>query len=839
MSIYKVNENLGTSIKISTLNDMILELEGNLARGIFCKNEIEQLYTDLDFSRKYRREIPLGNSLTTYTDWSHIHSETGYSIWKITPSYYTYDSKNNLYFDNKIFSNKGLADSETAIAFDKVFFYDGATYTDHTTEASTEVGTEFSLMDGVSDYLYLGYSSIFKGIKFEFQTRGKNYTLKVEYYDDTSGINNWVQLTANANNLSDNTSNLSSDGRITWDAPSGWGLTTVNSSSKYWIRISTTTIPVTTAKAYYIIPGNSVISLLALSSEEILNEEWSWCSYGNSIYVTIRNVGSTAYEGNYFITSGSSATNKQNYFIYNHAFTADYVSSAYSATVLSAIIDDSLIPFSASGIVATNVHDAIIAAYQAGEATTIYGAPLTISGQQIRFNYDTATLDLTGNNLKVKDSITLASLTLSNLTSGYVPYADGTKQLINSGLYYNGTNYSFDGTNPLDKVQVYSAADDVRIRIQTDKVNGIAALRYTNDTRTYSTRISPLDMFQIRDVTANLARLNIDTTGYVGIGMDNSIPGALLDLGLAGTTLGVIRFAGSTSGNVSIQPQVTAGTDVILTLPNASGTLARAATSPIALNATTGIITHVSTAGNKHILTGGSVGQLMRNTASGTQGWATVTETSGALAAITTINMSGQLTSTLAIGTAPFVVTSTTPVDNLSIGGNAATASFLFGLVDPNANTLLGWDDTDGAHKFITLGTGLSYDHATHTLSATGTAVSSLDDLTNVFVSSGLADKQLLAYDNSLSLWRNFFLSELHIAKTFSMSFANADLLSGKLNIHHGLGSTNIDVIIRDNNNKRILPDDDDTSQSNEAIEDLSSYGTITGTWSVTVVAKL
>lgn len=40
-------------------------------------------------------------------------------------------------------------------------------------------------------------------------------------------------------------------------------------------------------------------------------------------------------------------------------------------------------------------------------------------------------------------------------------------------------------------------------------------------------------------------------------------------------------------------------------------------------------------------------------------------------------------------------------------------------LTDPNANRLLGWDDTDGAIGFWTLGTGLSYDHATHTLTAT------------------------------------------------------------------------------------------------------------------------
>ena len=58
-------------------------------------------------------------------------------------------------------------------------------------------------------------------------------------------------------------------------------------------------------------------------------------------------------------------------------------------------------------------------------------------------------------------------------------------------------------------------------------------------------------------------------TGNVGIG--NSAPGALLDLGLAGTTKGVLRVAGNTSGNVTIQPAAAAGT-WSLTLPTTSGT---------------------------------------------------------------------------------------------------------------------------------------------------------------------------------------------------------------------------------------------------------------------------
>jgi len=50
----------------------------------------------------------------------------------------------------------------------------------------------------------------------------------------------------------------------------------------------------------------------------------------------------------------------------------------------------------------------------------------------------------------------------------------------------------------------------------------------------------------------------------------------------------------------------------------------------------------------------------------------------------------------------------------LADGGTGSSLS------DPGANRLWGWDDTDNAIAFITIGTNLSYDHATHTLSASG-----------------------------------------------------------------------------------------------------------------------
>ena len=61
-------------------------------------------------------------------------------------------------------------------------------------------------------------------------------------------------------------------------------------------------------------------------------------------------------------------------------------------------------------------------------------------------------------------------------------------------------------------------------------------------------------------------------------------------LGLNGTAAGTLGFAGATSGTATITPQAAAGTPT-LTLPNASGTFAVNATTPLVLSATTGGLT--------------------------------------------------------------------------------------------------------------------------------------------------------------------------------------------------------------------------------------------------------
>ncbi len=336
MSIYKIDTQLSISNKVSQLNDMIIELNGRLAQAVFTELDVTDLYSRTLDTRKYLRSQDIGNTVSTYTNWSHFNAQTGYSIWKFSPTNYLYDSNNAIYMNNKVIDFKGLANSESATTFDSVFWLNeesGNTYHDYTSTAAIEGGSGFPVMDTIYDYLYLGLDATFSGAKFEWQTRGSNYTLVVEYWDGDS----WETLTSLSDDLVDDTNNFMSDGHISWTAPGDWALRTINGQNKYWIRISTSTTPVTVGQCNYLIPSNSVIGLLALSSTDIQNEKWAWCSYGSSIYVTIRNTGNSSYEGSYFITSSSSSNNLQNFFVVNNPFTGDYADNTYSATDFSAV----------------------------------------------------------------------------------------------------------------------------------------------------------------------------------------------------------------------------------------------------------------------------------------------------------------------------------------------------------------------------------------------------------------------------------------------------------------------------------------------------------------------
>lgn len=123
------------------------------------------------------------------------------------------------------------------------------------------------------------------------------------------------------------------------------------------------------------------------------------------------------------------------------------------------------------------------------------------------------------------------------------------------------------------------------------------------------------------------------------------------------------------------------------------------------------------------------------------------------------------------------------PVLSLDTGGTGTSLS------DPNANSLWGWDDTDNAIKFFNLGTGLSYDHSTHTISApdVGT-VTSVSGTTNRITSTGGSTPII---DISASYVGQSSITTVGTITTGiwnGTSIANANLANSSLTI----GSTNI-----------------------------------------------
>jgi len=74
-------------------------------------------------------------------------------------------------------------------------------------------------------------------------------------------------------------------------------------------------------------------------------------------------------------------------------------------------------------------------------------------------------------------------------------------------------------------------------------------------------------------------------------------------------------------------------------------------------------------------------------------------------------------------------------------------------------------------------------------------------------------------------------------ADTYTTSFTNASLSSGILTVTHSLGKQYVIVAVYDNNDVLVIPDAITATSTTVVTIDLSSFGTIAGTWNVRVVA--
>ena len=175
--------------------------------------------------------------------------------------------------------------------------------------------------------------------------------------------------------------------------------------------------------------------------------------------------------------------------------------------------------------------------------------------------------------------------------------------------------------------------------------------------------------------TSFIAAPTIATTylQYNGTGFAWATVSATTATNLAGGTLGSIPYQSALNttlflaGNATTTPQFVTSTGVagLATAPTLTGSTGSGnvvlATSPTLVTPALGTPTAIvltNASGTASININGTVGATTANTG-----------------AFTTVSATGVITSTVATGTAPFTVSSTTAVANLSIGGNAATAT--------------------------------------------------------------------------------------------------------------------------------------------------------------------
>jgi hypothetical protein len=211
------------------------------------------------------------------------------------------------------------------------------------------------------------------------------------------------------------------------------------------------------------------------------------------------------------------------------------------------------------------------------------------------------------------------------------------------------------------------------------------------------------------DSNINMA-LMLKGTG--GVGIDNTSPGALLDVGLAGTTTGTLRLEGITSGYVQVQPSAAAG----------SWTM----TLPTGVPASNGYVLSSTTAGvTSWVANGSSVALSSVTSATGVntidstnnaQTWEWGTLTTGTALTLTTSSMTGgtllSLQDTAAAATSTGYVLSVTD----------ATTGTGYGIY----SAITGHGNTGYAGYFTNTDTSTNANYALYVSTSSGNAANAL-----------------------------------------------------------------------------------------------------------------
>ena len=101
----------------------------------------------------------------------------------------------------------------------------------------------------------------------------------------------------------------------------------------------------------------------------------------------------------------------------------------------------------------------------------------------------------------------------------------------------------------------------------------------------------------------------------------------------------------------------------------------------------------------------------------------------------------------------------------------------------------------------------------------------------------GASTASSLLWDEAIDKWKSGVEgAEITLARVVQGTFTNATLVSGVLSITHNLDNQWPQVTVYDNNNKEINSDDTTATSATVATVDLTTFGTLSGTWRYTVV---
>jgi len=89
-------------------------------------------------------------------------------------------------------------------------------------------------------------------------------------------------------------------------------------------------------------------------------------------------------------------------------------------------------------------------------------------------------------------------------------------------------------------------------------------------------------------------------------------------------------------------------------------------------------------------------------------------------------------------------------------------------------------------------------------------------------------------FSNDGTTWQDFGTGSGSVS--YSLSFNNASLVAGILTVNHALSVNYPIVSVYDNSNKIIIPDEVTSVTANQLTIDLTSFGTIAGTWNLLVL---